>query len=102
MRKQLPSLLDLSYTLVARREHLPYRAYAIANSTSSLEASAVQMTASVPRVIYVFTGQGAQWPEMGRALLDHNLVFRDTIRKLDRFLRTLSVAIPWTIEGTRP
>lgn len=39
------------------------------------------------RIAMVFTGQGAQWPLMGRDLLKSNPVFRSSIHSLDEYLR---------------
>ena len=48
----------------------------------------------------VFTGQGAQWPQMGSDLLKSDLTFRSSIRSLDRYLEdTLGEEAPsWSIE----
>ena len=94
------TLRDLAYTLANRREQKPHRAYAVTGDISSLQASATQaVQKSPPRVAWIFTGQGAQWPEMGAELIDTNATFRATIRKLDKFLMSLPTSPPWTIEG---
>lgn len=99
------SLHDLAYTLANRREHKPYRAYIVTNDAnhfgvvSEAQLVAVKAVSSrSTRVAWVFTGQGAQWPQMGAELIDSNITFRATIRKLDRFLQKLAV-VPWSIEG---
>ncbi|KAF4841408.1 Highly reducing polyketide synthase FUM1 [Colletotrichum siamense] len=48
-------------------------------------------------LVFVFNGQGAQWPTMGKNLILKNAVFRRCIRDLDGVLRKLKPA--WTIEG---
>lgn len=67
-------LRDLAYTLANRREHRPHRAFAVASSDgSSLNISAkqaIKYKSGCTKVVWVFTGQGAQWPGMGRDLLD--------------------------------
>lgn len=95
------TLRDLAYTLANRREQKPHRAYAVTGDiSSSLQASATQtVQKSPPRVAWIFTGQGAQWPEMGAELIDTNATFRATIRKLDKFLGSLPTPPPWTIQG---
>ncbi|MEZ4719117.1 MAG: acyltransferase domain-containing protein [Caldilineaceae bacterium] len=52
-------------------------------------------------VVFVFTGQGAQWWGMGRQLLDREPVFRDMVTRIDALLRPLS---GWSLltEMTRP
>ena len=52
-----------------------------------------------PDVAMVFSGQGAQWPGMGRDLIRSNKAFLDDIRTMDRILGTLSHPPEWTIEG---
>jgi len=48
-----------------------------------------------PRILGVFTGQGAQWATMGRELYDASPVFRTTMDRLQRSLDTLP-------DGDRP
>ncbi|KAF4939778.1 Highly reducing polyketide synthase FUM1 [Colletotrichum fructicola] len=48
-------------------------------------------------LVFVFNGQGAQWPTMGKNLILKNIVFRQCIRDLDGALRKLKSG--WTIEG---
>lgn len=97
------SLQDLAYTLTNRRDHKPYRAYAIANDASGIEEASTTVNTAVdetpPRVGWIFTGQGAQWPEMGAKLIDTNIAFRSKIRKLDKYLQTLKLESPVSIEG---
>ncbi|KUI61191.1 Lovastatin diketide synthase LovF [Cytospora mali] len=93
-------LRDVAYTLANRREHRPHRAYAVMGTSSELEPSGVQAVRDLPpRMGWVFTGQGAQWAEMGVSLIDKNATFRGTIRKLDKFLSSLPTPPPWTIEA---
>lgn len=102
MKENPVRLQDLSYTLAARREHLIYRTFAVTNNLSDLESAPVELAGPVPQLVYIFTGQGAQWPQMGRSLLQVNSVFRQTIRKLDQTIRTFATPLPWTIEGEQP
>ncbi|KAI1300936.1 putative polyketide synthase [Xylaria venustula] len=93
------SIADLAYTLSNRREQRPHRAYAITDGKSPWQLSPSDVIAKPPpRVCWIFTGQGAQWPRMGAELLDTNYIFRKSIRKLDRFLSRLPVPPQWTIE----
>ncbi|ODA79280.1 hypothetical protein RJ55_04873 [Drechmeria coniospora] len=92
------SLKDIAYTLALRREHKSHRAYAIAANKNSLDLSPSEHSNKAARIAWVFTGQGAQWPEMGAQLIDSNLVFRSTIDKLDNFLRGLPAPPSWTIK----
>ncbi|KAF7863846.1 hypothetical protein EAF04_006811 [Stromatinia cepivora] len=51
---------------------------------------------------FIFTGQGAQYPEMGKQLLQNNENFLSTIRDLDNHLKSLpnKIAPTWTLEQT--
>lgn len=89
---------DVAYTLANRRIHHSYRAYIVMNPAPPPSLSSVVRIGPVPKVAWVFTGQGAQWPEMGASLINSNATFRHTIRRLDRFLASLPSAPPWNIE----
>ena len=94
------TIRDLAYTLANRREHLPHRAFAIASKGTIGPTSPMIKSVKPPSVVMVFTGQGAQWPQMGRDLMDSNMVFLGCIRSLDRHLQKVSEHSPeWTIEA---
>ncbi|KAK2036708.1 PKSN polyketide synthase for alternapyrone biosynthesis protein [Colletotrichum somersetense] len=79
-------LKDLAYTLSDRRTQLEFRSFAIADSSSALESQLRKGLPQFKRVskhdnpIFVFTGQGAQWPAMGKELLN-NCIFRTSIER---------------------
>ena len=83
---------DLAYTLAIKREHLPYRAFAIVNSgvIESVSPPANLKSAKKPNIVMVFTGQGAQWPQMGRELLQSHEAFKSSIRSLDKHLQGIA------------
>jgi malonyl CoA-acyl carrier protein transacylase len=96
-------LKDIAYTLANRRDHKvrSHRAFAVANKVNgkvSFDVTGPTNVESPPCVAWIFTGQGAQWPEMGAELIDSNPVFRHSIRSLDDFLESLPSPPPWTIE----
>ncbi|MCJ1357758.1 MAG: hypothetical protein MMC33_007754 [Icmadophila ericetorum] len=93
------SIGDLAYTLANKREHLSHRTFVIARKgTVGPTAPATKVT-QAPAVIMVFSGQGAQWPQMGRDLLDSNVTFLNSIRCLDGYLQRLHKHKPdWRIE----
>ncbi|KAJ1326017.1 hybrid polyketide synthase [Microdochium nivale] len=52
-----------------------------------------------PRILGVFTGQGAQWPQMGRHLILRSASFRDEIKRLEESLHLLPDAPSWSLEA---
>ncbi|KAK8109339.1 Type I Iterative Polyketide synthase (PKS) [Apiospora sp. TS-2023a] len=102
-----PSFLrDLSYTLSARRTHHGWRSYGVAQSVDDLsrllsneeeESAIISRSSRVhsdPQLALVFTGQGAQWPAMGKELFAYP-VFEESLREADRYLTSLGC--PWSL-----
>lgn len=102
------SLQDLSYTLYARKSEHALRVSITARDTSDFRAKitglleipsdgseanalAVRTKAlSQPvRILGVFTGQGAQWPTMGRELVLNSPYVKGVIQELDLVLQSL-------------
>lgn len=96
-------LSDLAYTLGIRREHLEHRAFTIAEPNTLLAVSSFETShkQSLDTVTFVFTGQGAQWPGMGRALMEEFDCFRQVVENLDRELQTLDDRPDWSLKGRR-
>lgn len=91
---------DLAYTLATRREHLPYRAFSITHQGIMGATSTPTKSGRAPELVMVFTGQGAQWSQMGLELLDSDPIFLNTIRRLDGYLQCVCDEVPqWTLEG---
>lgn len=89
---------DVAYTLANRREHMPHRAFVVASREKpGAPSPAAKPPAGPPQVIMVFTGQGAQWPQMGRDLIRSNKTFKASIQAMDAQLKKLGA--DWTIEG---
>lgn len=94
-------ITDVAYTLASRREHLSFRSFTVRtrHDPGFTSPPASQQRMGQIAVIMVFTGQGAQWPQMGRELLRNNPVFGQTIRSLDGHLQSLGSAAPsWKLE----
>ncbi|KAM3547014.1 hypothetical protein ARSEF1564_000055 [Beauveria bassiana] len=79
LNKHPERIQDVVYTLVHKRESLEHRGFLVASRDSP-------GTPSIPipspggskiNIVMVFTGQGAQWPQMGRDLLKSNDNFRN-------------------------
>lgn len=98
-------LLDLSYTLVNRRTNLHCRAFVVASHTNlnscfsnDAEAFAFAEKQKTPTIGFAFTGQGAQWAQMGLGLMKYYPSFLKSIQMLDAALKKLSDAPNWTLE----
>ncbi|PKX95178.1 putative polyketide synthase [Aspergillus novofumigatus IBT 16806] len=89
---------DLAHTLALKREHMVHRAFAILDSNGQV-SSFERLKSGCPQVTFVLTGQGAQWPGMGRELFLESERFRQAIKMLDRVLQSLENPPKWTIEG---
>lgn len=96
---------DIAYTLGMRAAHMSHRAFAIHHNDihQSLQFSVgkkiITGREKEPKVAFVFTGQGAQWPGMGRELVHSSATFREDIRNMDKVLQSLPTAPKWTLEG---
>ncbi|KAL9637970.1 MAG: hypothetical protein Q9204_001674 [Flavoplaca sp. TL-2023a] len=93
--RDLPSCLpDLSYTLTQRRSLLPLR-YAVVSKSLQELLSELSSKSQKPKqasrdhsVIWMFTGQGAQWPAMARELVRF-AVFRNSLDTSGRMIEEL-------------
>ena len=101
-----PALPDLTYMLGARRNHHSHRlaltarslaevvrelgAYSLENPGEMLRTAFTPRREQAARVVFVMSGQGAQWWGMGRELMRHEPVFRRMIEACDKATR------PWT------
>ncbi|CAG7965944.1 unnamed protein product [Penicillium nalgiovense] len=86
IQKNPTRVADLAFTLGNRREHLPHRAFSVKSPLGPLTTSASSKACEAPSIVMVFTGQGAQWPQM------------ESIQDLDSHLKTLTHAPEWSIE----
>ncbi|KAK7937173.1 uncharacterized protein PG986_014041 [Apiospora aurea] len=94
-------LRDLSYTLVSHRTHHDWRSFSIAQTIRDLcqssdesDISGTSRIHSDPQLALVFTGQGAQWPAMGRELFEYP-VFKNSLLEADHHLSKLGC--PWSL-----
>lgn len=96
------NLHDLAHTLGVRREHLSNRAFAIIDTSSSEQLSTTSFKsheACESKIVFAFTGQGAQWPAMGKNLFQNFESFRNSIRYMDDVLQSLETKPDWRLEG---
>ncbi|KAI2712011.1 hypothetical protein CBS147332_5647 [Penicillium roqueforti] len=94
--------VDLAHTLANRRSKLSQRGYIFASQATATTDLVVEglVTKTLPAldIAFLFTGQGAQWAEMGRQLFEQSPIYRDTIDHLDNVLQTLPEAPAWSIK----
>lgn len=95
------SLKDLAYTLSERRTQLFHRAFITTQNTEfDVNAFTVGKKASeAPKIGFIFTGQGAQWSQMGKSLLDFFPWTRSILEELDQVLQHLPDPPNWSLIG---
>jgi hybrid polyketide synthase/nonribosomal peptide synthetase ACE1 len=94
------NIRDLAWTL-SRRSTLTQRACFAASTFQALleklraaveakdEDMGVRTSAKKGKIFGIFTGQGAQWPAMGRGLVECSPVAEATLKRLDTSLQSL-------------
>nr|A0A2Z5XAL7.1 RecName: Full=Hybrid PKS-NRPS synthetase phm1; Short=PKS-NRPS phm1; AltName: Full=Phomasetin biosynthesis cluster protein 1 [Pyrenochaetopsis sp.]BBC43184.1 PKS-NRPS hybrid [Pyrenochaetopsis sp.] len=109
---QVP-LRNFAYTLQERRSTLAFRAVIPASNTTdaverinallddadSVELGTKHFATPHPRLLGVFTGQGAQWPRMGAQIVEASPYASKKLGELDTALATLppDVRPSWTL-----
>ena len=93
------TLPDLAYTLAERRTHHFNRGYLVTQSTALDEASFVfqKKSTETPRVGFVFTGQGAQWSQMGKSLVESFPLASLLLKHLDDVLQSIPNPPSWSL-----
>ncbi|MDH7486314.1 MAG: beta-ketoacyl synthase N-terminal-like domain-containing protein [Anaerolineae bacterium] len=104
-----PSLHDICYTASVRRSHHDHRLAVVGHSKAGLvqglegflrgEAGpgisvGRKAAGQPPRLVFVFPGQGSQWPGMGRELLEQEPVFREA---MERCAQALEPHVDWSL-----
>ncbi len=100
-----PVLRDLAHTMLGRRSTLK-KTFFLAESSHEGVVAALRAddhnvhakpNEADKRLIFLFTGQGAQWAQMGASLLDHSPLFRSVLHECDRYLSELPEPPAWNI-----
>ncbi|KAK3987244.1 putative polyketide synthase [Cladorrhinum sp. PSN332] len=97
-KKDVHYLDNLAYTFASRRTHHDFRSFAVASTLTELVEKLGKGLPKLKRsarqdnnLIWVFTGQGAQWPAMGKELLG-SAVFEESVLKSQTYLEALGCA----------
>ncbi|KAF5689873.1 polyketide synthase [Fusarium denticulatum] len=91
-------ITNASYTLAKHRKHLPHRAFIVCQGEKPMEVSSpFKISSASPSLVFVFSGQGAQWPGMARQLIESDAAFRSDLRAMDSVLQTLEISPSWNI-----
>lgn len=113
------NLLDLGWTLQSRRTTLPIKAHysgltqeklieqmevhaRVVSETSGRTLGTVSRSSnaeSATSMLGIFTGQGAQWPSMGRELIKRSHIFKQSIDALEESLAGLCDPPLWSIRA---
>jgi acyl transferase domain-containing protein/NADPH-dependent curcumin reductase CurA len=96
------SMHDICFTAAQRRSHYEHRLAVVGASAQQLAerldvfaqgashggiASGVRQRGADPRPVFVFSGQGPQWPRMGIELFETEPVFRKALEECDAALQ---------------
>lgn len=98
-----PALADVARTLSTGRAQLAYRAIVVGSDRASVQSRLADLASgepgagtrtgnvterAAPRIAFMYTGQGAQYPGMGLVLRDAFPVFREAFDRCDDLLRS--------------
>ncbi|KAF7503264.1 hypothetical protein GJ744_004055 [Endocarpon pusillum] len=90
-------LSDLAYTLGARRLHRNFRSFCVTDGTTYTPVPPYT-SADFKGLLFIFTGQGAQWAGMGRDLIQNFPSFKKDVQQMDCWLSQAKQAPSWSIE----
>ncbi|KAI8310487.1 Reducing polyketide synthase BOA6 [Colletotrichum sp. SAR11_59] len=106
---------EVAYNLYTRRSALTYRVSVSGDSRDAVIAGLdnllskagsstnpelgvrAKLDGNKPKILGIFTGQGAQWSGMGRKLFHSNSVYRSAIEKLEDVLKTCPHPPTWSL-----
>ena len=96
------TLDDVVYTLAVRRTKFPWRYHMTIESSEDLLRGSSQQSLKPTKALdnpcpaFVFTGQGSQYAQMGKQLMQ-NPIFEQSLRNSQEILS--SIGCPWVLAG---
>ncbi|KAF4825322.1 Highly reducing polyketide synthase FUM1 [Colletotrichum tropicale] len=92
-------LSDVAYTLAKKRDFLNYRACCVSNGIDDFPIlKATRHGIHDPaQLVFVFTGQGAQWAQMGKSLVENIPSFKLALVAMDNLLHQLQDSPTWNL-----
>ena len=97
-------LQDLAFTLSERRTHHPHRGFIVTNKAIFDSRALVvgKKSTESPRIGFIFTGQGAQWPRMGKLLVQKFPLANRLLHHLDSVIQQCLMPPSWSLMGKCP
>lgn len=100
-----PNLQDLAYTLLSRRSTLRKSTFFVSGAHDDTVKALRDSTSNIittnskqsRKIVFLFTGQGAQWPQMGISLVRNSPLFSAVMRECERHLSELPNRPCWSI-----
>ncbi len=93
-RENTPDIADICYTANTGRTHFKHRLAVIGESKEEIKEGLLKSSHPEPRtpnpeprLAFLFTGQGSQYPGMGKQLYETQPVFRNALDKCNELLR---------------
>ena len=105
LSRDVDFMADLAFTLAERRSMYDWRIAVSASSLQELRTALekgdihLNRVSVTPRLGFIFTGQGAQWPAMGQDLMVYP-AFASALQEADDCLRSLGAG--WSLIGKLP
>ena len=103
--KHQPALQDLAHTLLSRRSTLGKSVFFTAHTADEVIENMRRDTLNIlkrsgegnSKIVFLFTGQGAQWPQMGKSLISQSPLFNAVMIECEHHLSVLPDGPPWSI-----
>nr|ALQ33019.1 putative polyketide synthase [Fusarium succisae] len=96
--KNPSDISDLGFTLAMHRKHLPHRAFIVSQPEKSIEVSSLSKVPPDPlSLVFVFSGQGAQWPRMTKELIESDAAFRSDLSTMNSVIQRLEFPPSWNL-----